>query len=197
MIQLATESPLLQSVIQDCTANIEMTKNEVRPEELREALSGGRARFMVHDFFTPIPVRDADVYWLRYILYVNSQSRLRPLIDRGMTAHPTGMTGTMQAASRSFRIRKSMSPQSHILICEQIMETTTRSVAHSTGPCLPPNYRVHKRYSHQRDLDVIANINGIERTPAEFDRLFRQAGLALDKVWPCRSQVSILEVVWA
>ncbi|KAJ5667571.1 O-methyltransferase [Penicillium longicatenatum] len=46
-----------------------MTKNEVWPEELPEALSGGKARFMVHDSFTPIPVRDADVYWLRYILH--------------------------------------------------------------------------------------------------------------------------------
>jgi hypothetical protein len=88
-----------------------------------------------------------------------------------------------------------MTSVSRILICEQVMGTTTHDSAISTESCLPPNYGVHKRYSHQRDLDLMAIANGIERTPAEFSALFLQAGLTLKKIWPCRSQISILEVV--
>lgn len=88
-----------------------------------------------------------------------------------------------------------MGPKSRILICEQIMDTTTKQSPSLTGSPLPPNYGVYKRYSHQRDLDVMAIINGIERTPEQFESLFQKAGLVLKKVWPCRSQVSILEVV--
>lgn len=86
-----------------------------------------------------------------------------------------------------------MGPESRVLICEQLMDTTTTQ-SPSESP-LPPNFGVFKRYSHQRDLDVMSIINGIERTPAQFESLFRKAGLALNKIWPGRSQVSILEVV--
>lgn len=36
-------------------------------------------------------------------------------------------------------------------------------------------------------------INGIERTPAQFQELVEKAGLQIRKIWKCRSQVSILE----
>lgn len=37
-------------------------------------------------------------------------------------------------------------------------------------------------------------INGIERTPAQFEALVEEAGMRLEKIWECRSQVSIVEV---
>jgi hypothetical protein len=88
-------------------------------------------------------------------------------------------------------IREAMTPRSRLLVCEQVMVQAMMGTAPSP---LPANYGVAKRYSHQRDLDVMAIINGIERTPTQFEDLFQRAGLELKKVWPCRSQVSILEV---
>lgn len=36
-------------------------------------------------------------------------------------------------------------------------------------------------------------INGIERTPWQFYELAEEAGLRVEKIWECRSQVSIVE----
>lgn len=60
---------------------------------------------------------------------------------------------------------------------------------------LPANWGYYTRYSHQRDLAMMSIINGIERTPAQFREIVKLAGLELKKIWDCRSQVSLVEVV--
>jgi hypothetical protein len=42
---------------------------------------------------------------------------------------------------------------------------------------------------------MMALLNGIERTPREFRTVIEKAGLKLLKIWDCRSQVSLVEVV--
>ena len=37
-------------------------------------------------------------------------------------------------------------------------------------------------------------INGIERTPGEFRKLVEKAGLRVERIWECRSQVGIVEL---
>ena len=37
-------------------------------------------------------------------------------------------------------------------------------------------------------------LNGIERTPLQFKALIEAAGMRLERIWECRSQVSIVEV---
>lgn len=59
---------------------------------------------------------------------------------------------------------------------------------------LPANYGYHVRYCHNRDLGLMATMNGIERTPAQFKSLVEKAGLRLRKFWPVRSVVGITEV---
>lgn len=59
---------------------------------------------------------------------------------------------------------------------------------------LPANYGYYTRYSHQRDLAMMGIINGIERTPREWKALVEEAGLRVERIWECRSQVSIVEV---
>lgn len=60
---------------------------------------------------------------------------------------------------------------------------------------LPANWGYYTRYSHQRDLAMMSIINGIERKPAEFNNLVDRAGLRLRKIWDCRSQVGLVEIV--
>jgi len=92
-------------------------------------------------------------------------------------------------------ITPSMSSTSRILICDQVMNTTLGC------PELPPapapllrNYGVWARYSHMRDLAMMGIINGVERTPEEFRTLVQRAGLRVERVWECRSQVGIVEL---
>ncbi|KAL8722885.1 MAG: hypothetical protein Q9225_000718 [Loekoesia sp. 1 TL-2023] len=57
----ATEN--LQMIVQDLPGTVEEGRN-LLPEQLK-----GRVKFMAHDFFTEQPVREADVYFFRFILH--------------------------------------------------------------------------------------------------------------------------------
>lgn len=92
-------------------------------------------------------------------------------------------------------IGSSMTSSSRILICDQVMNTTLGCPELDPAPSpLPANYGYYTRYSHQRDLAMMGIINGIERTPAQFKAIVEAAGLRIEKIWDCRSQVSIVEV---
>jgi len=91
-------------------------------------------------------------------------------------------------------IKASMGPNSRILICDPVMNTTFGCSEIPAAPSpLPANYGYHVRYCHNRDMGLMATINGIERTPSEFKALFEQAGLRLVKFWETRSMVGITE----
>lgn len=75
------------------------------------------------------------------------------------------------------------------------MNTTNGSAELPSAPApLPANYGYAARYSHQRDLAMMGIINGIERTPAQWKALVEKAGFQLKKIYPCRSQVGLIEV---
>lgn len=79
---------------------------------------------------------------------------------------------------------------------DQVMNTTAGCSELPAAPSpLPANWGYYTRYSHQRDLAMMSIINGIERKPAEFRNLVNRAGLRLRKIWDCRSQVGLLEIV--
>lgn len=79
---------------------------------------------------------------------------------------------------------------------DQVMNTTLGCSELPPAPKpLPANWGYYTRYSHQRDLAMMSIINGIERTPAEFKAIIELAGLKLKKIWDCRTQVSLVEVV--
>lgn len=61
-------------------------------------------------------------------------------------------------------------------------------------PPLPANYGVAVRYSHMRDLCMMGLVNGIERSPAQLAEIVERAGLRIERVWECRSQVAIAEL---
>lgn len=91
-------------------------------------------------------------------------------------------------------IRESMAPHSRLLICDQVMNTTEGDPDLKSAPSpLPANYGYYTRFSHSRDITMMSCINGIERTPAEFKNILEAAGLKLNKIWECRSQVSLIE----
>lgn len=87
-----------------------------------------------------------------------------------------------------------MSPSSRVLITESVVATTLGDAAISSAPPpLPANYGRWARFAHQRDLTMLALLNGIERTPDGYRRIVEAAGLRVAKVWECRSHIHIIE----
>ncbi|KAJ8124187.1 hypothetical protein ONZ43_g41 [Nemania bipapillata] len=174
-LQLSHIYPELKFVLQDRAPAVKQAQSEVWPRENPEALKAGRIQFVVHDFFNTNPVLHADVYWLRYIIHDWSDDYCVKILSS---------------------IKPSMGPRSRIMICDQVMNTTTGCSEIPPAPSpLPANWGYYTRYSHQRDLAMMSIINGIERKPAEFRDLIHRAGLRLRKIWDCRSQVGLLEIV--
>jgi hypothetical protein len=87
-----------------------------------------------------------------------------------------------------------MAPGSRLLIVDQIMETTLPHPATKPAPePLPANYGAASRRKHMRDLNMMAVLNGIERSPADFDALLTSAGLKMVKIYPCRGMPGVVE----
>lgn len=78
-VQLSHLYPSLSFVLQDRAPVLKIAETEVWPRESPEALRDGRITFMEHDFFMENPVKGAEVYWLRSILYV--LPRIFPLLS--------------------------------------------------------------------------------------------------------------------
>ncbi|KAJ5769698.1 hypothetical protein N7520_004257 [Penicillium odoratum] len=174
-LQLSKVYPDLRFVVQDRGPVVKQGLERVWPKENPSALEAGRVQFLEHSFFNKNPVEGADVYYLRYVLHDWSDEYCVNILSR---------------------IRESMAPHSRLLICEQVMNTTTGDPDLTSAPApLPANYGYHARFSHSRDLTMMACINGIERTLEEFKTLLKSAGLTLKRIWECRSQVSLLEAV--
>ncbi|KAI0003445.1 S-adenosyl-L-methionine-dependent methyltransferase [Xylariaceae sp. FL0662B] len=172
--QLYQKYPRLNFVVQDQRSMVEQGK-AMWERDSPEAISNGRVQFVTHDFFKVNPAKDAEVYWLRYVLHDWSDSYCIKILSH---------------------IRDAMGPNSRVLIADQVMHTTlgTSELSDDRAPePLLANYGHYIRYSHQRDLAMMAAINGIERTPAQFRKIIEAAGLRLVRVWQCRTQVSIVE----
>ncbi|KAJ5199212.1 hypothetical protein N7491_000229 [Penicillium cf. griseofulvum] len=74
-----------------------------------------------------------------------------------------------------------------------VMNTTLGFEGISPAPePLQANYGYCTRYSHQKDITMMSIINGIEKTPAQLERIINLAGLYLSKIYDCRSQVSVV-----
>ncbi|KAF3317545.1 hypothetical protein TWF173_010313 [Orbilia oligospora] len=167
--------PDLNFIIQDRSQVISKGETELWPKESPSALQQGRVKFVEHDFFEENPVKGADIYWLRYILHDWADDYCVKILKG---------------------IKAGMGPRSKLLICEQVMNTTYGDPQLPSAPSLlPANYGYFTRYSHTRDLELMAFMNGIERKPAEFRSIIEQAGLHLNKFWRTRSQVGLIEVV--
>ena len=198
-LQLSRLYPKLRFIVQDRGAPLKQAKSTVWPKENPTALAEGRVEFMEHDFFQLNPVTGAEVYWLRYILYVlllpcDMEDPLKDSIANTVTnnSHDWSDDYCIKILSA---LRPAMTPSSRILICDQVMNTTGGCDELEPAPSpLLANYGVYCRYSHQRDIAMMGIINGIERTPAQFKEIIEAAGLQMERIWECRSQVSIVEV---
>ncbi|KAL8996752.1 MAG: hypothetical protein Q9169_003823 [Polycauliona sp. 2 TL-2023] len=178
VLQLLPVYPQLKFVVQDRAENVEQGETVIFPREAPDAISSGRVTFMAHDFFEENPVEGAAVYWLRGILHDWSDTYCTRIL---------------------LALKPCLLPTSKILICDPVMNTTfggdDPDLALSSAPApLPANYGYHTRYAHNRDLALMATINGMERTPRHFRELVEGAGLKVKRFWDVRSCVGVVEV---
>lgn len=68
-LDLAKRYPNLKFIVQDRPKVVKQATTAWE-RELPDALSSGRVQLMAHDFFTEQPVKNAQVYNLRYIMLV-------------------------------------------------------------------------------------------------------------------------------
>ncbi|TCD63174.1 hypothetical protein EIP91_005871 [Steccherinum ochraceum] len=165
----------LKFVIQDRPAVIKQAET-VWNQQHPDALKTGRTKLVTHDFFTEQPIKNAEVYHMRYIMHDWPDEDCIRILQA---------------------IRPAMGPNSRILISDAVMLPTcsSDSAAFTTAPApLPANYGAAHRYQHLRDLNMLTLLNGRERGPEEFRMLAEKAGLKLEKIWECRGFVWITEM---
>ena len=68
-LQLSQVHQQLRFVIQDRAAMLEQAEKVVWPKDNPDAVAQKRVQFCPHDFFEPNPIKNADVYWLRYVMH--------------------------------------------------------------------------------------------------------------------------------
>lgn len=89
---------------------------------------------------------------------------------------------------------EAMGPNSRLLVADiTLTETIGDPYVKAAPKPLLANYGIHGHHGFALDIAMMSLMNGKERTPSEFRRLFEQAGLKMVKVWDCRSILGIIE----
>ncbi|TCD63172.1 hypothetical protein EIP91_005869 [Steccherinum ochraceum] len=165
----------LKFVIEDRPAVLKQAET-VWNQQAPAALQIGRTKLLPHDFFTDQPVKNAEVYHMRYIMHDWPDEDCVKILQA---------------------IRPAMGPNSRILISDAVMIPTCRSSTETVTPApypLPANYGFAHRFQNMRDLNMLTLFNGRERGPDEWKELARKAGLRVEKIWECRGYVWITEM---
>jgi SAM-dependent methyltransferase len=136
-----------------------------------KAVEENRIEFAELDFFTQVPIKGKDIYYLRNIIH-DWPDHDAALILRN--------------------VRRALGPHSHVLIHDCVLrelgrkqaEAGTASLGMVVAPePLLPNFGVGSIHMYQRDLTMLISLNGKERTLQNILELSTAAGLKLEKVW--------------
>ncbi|KAK0220874.1 S-adenosyl-L-methionine-dependent methyltransferase [Armillaria nabsnona] len=180
-MQLADTHHNLCIVLQDLPSQIEMARNEVWPKLCPTAVVDEHVQFKAVDFFLELPAKECDVYFLKNIfLFAHNW------LDN-------------ECATILMRVGNAMSTNSHLLICDYIIQHAYRdkNIPESVGlklapePLLP-NYGAGRMTQYNMDLDMMCMYNSQERSLSHFVELGKEAGLQFVRVWDAR-EASIVE----
>ncbi|THH22374.1 hypothetical protein EUX98_g8214 [Antrodiella citrinella] len=174
-VELSKVHPNLNFIIQDRPAVIKQAET-IWQRDAPDALKNKRTTLQVHDFFTEQPVKNAEVYHMRYIMHDWPDEECIKILTS---------------------IRPALGPKSRILISDSVMLPTCPQSTPSFAPAPAPllaNYGIASRYNHMRDLNMLTLLNGRERNPEEWRDLAKRAGLRVEKIWETRSVVWIIEM---
>ncbi|KAL4945512.1 S-adenosyl-L-methionine-dependent methyltransferase [Aspergillus oleicola] len=171
-MNIARVYPDLNFIIQDRPEVIEKGVS-LWTKELPTYVVNGKVQLKPGDFFKPQTVPGASVYFLHTILHDWPDAECIQILKSLVPA---------------------MGPESRVLIGEMVINNSlgTKEIPDAPKP-LPADYGLYSRYSHERDLVMLSLFNSKERTMDDFRVLIHRAGLAVTKVWECRSHMSLIE----
>ncbi|KIK59999.1 hypothetical protein GYMLUDRAFT_44008 [Collybiopsis luxurians FD-317 M1] len=159
--------PDLRFVVQDLGQQIAVAK-EFWNEQNAEAVKSGQVTLQVHDFFTPQPIKNAAVYFLRVIIHDWADQKAREILKS---------------------IRLAAGDQSKLVLFEMLAKHVTEAAASSLSaeppyPLLPNLGVAGAGFFTMLDMALLTMYNGKERTYEEYARLGQETGWKLEEVRP-------------
>ncbi|KAJ7911049.1 O-methyltransferase [Mycena leptocephala] len=174
--------PKLRVVIQDLPHTVDEAKDHWT-ENYVEHVEGRMVEFQGHDFFTPQPVKKADIFLLRYIFHNWPDAKAVPILQH---------------------LRDAALPTTQLVIVEKILPVASadqgcevndipgaeRPVA--KAPLLS-NWGIATAELYFYDIGIHTMLGGEERTLDGYIDVLRKSGWKLAQVYHCgRSQLSHL-----
>ncbi|KAJ7262508.1 S-adenosyl-L-methionine-dependent methyltransferase [Mycena rebaudengoi] len=169
---LAQKHPHLRIIVQDLP---EVAANARKSWEVQfpEVNQSGQVTFEGHDFFTPQPVHNASVFFLRYIVHNWSDPYARKILThlRGAATRDTTLVVV-----------------DHILPYACPQETIPPDVAalsealDTAAPPLLPNFGAANALGHSLDSLMLVNLNAQERNIGHLKRLLESCGWQLQQI---------------
>ncbi|EIM80621.1 S-adenosyl-L-methionine-dependent methyltransferase [Stereum hirsutum FP-91666 SS1] len=173
---VAESHPHLNFVVQDQTA---MMKGATAFWEanLPGAIESGRVRFQDHNFFTPQPIHDASIYFMRMITHDWADSYCITILSH---------------------LRAAAGAHSRLIIVDAIVQyacedtTVAKDIpggleeeGRKAPEPLLPNWGHAALFRYLCDIQMMAVLNGMERTVSQFVNILSASGWRLERV--CRS----------
>ncbi|KAJ7309358.1 S-adenosyl-L-methionine-dependent methyltransferase [Mycena albidolilacea] len=169
---LAQKHPHLRVIVQDLP---EVAANAQKSWEVQflEVHQFGQVTFEGHDFFTPQPVHNASVFFLRYIVHNWSDPYVRKILTH---------------------LRGAATPDTTLVVVDHILpyacpqETLPPDVAtlsealDTAAPPLLPNFGAANALGHSLDSLMLVNLNAQERNIGHLKRLLESCGWRLQQV---------------
>ncbi|KAI0087132.1 S-adenosyl-L-methionine-dependent methyltransferase [Irpex rosettiformis] len=174
-LTLAKEFSHLKYVVQDRASVIEDDAHKFWNAELPEVLSSGRVQLQAHDIFAPQPIRGAAVFIVRAIVHDWSDDYCVKFLSQ---------------------LRAAATPSTQLIVIDNVIpyacadsqpsldsDVPGAANVRPTAPApLLPNFGAASLLTYLADIAMLSQLNGQERTIAQFARLFERSGWKLVRV---------------
>ncbi|PPQ92437.1 hypothetical protein CVT25_008658 [Psilocybe cyanescens] len=170
-MKIAQAHPDLKLIVQD-TENVVANGIKFFRNKFIQGLTSGQVTFQVHDFFTPNPVTNARVFFLRFILHDWPDATCIQILKN---------------------LRVSAAPDTELIINECLIqyacstETIVEKIvpgARMKSPPSPllPNLGYARVFDYLIDLQMAIIAHGVERTVEQYAALLQKSGWELKEV---------------
>ncbi|KAF4581763.1 hypothetical protein EYR40_002781 [Pleurotus pulmonarius] len=163
-LDLLKAFPALKIIVQDTHAST-VQGREYWEKEYPIALREQRVDFVGLDFLKETPAEGGTIYYLRHVLHDWPDDDCVKILEN---------------------VKKSMSPQSKLLINEFVPQYIVRGglASHTQAPTpLLANYGVANKRLYQQDMNMMISFNSKERTLDEFIKIGEASGFRFEKLW--------------
>ncbi|KAJ7749594.1 O-methyltransferase [Mycena maculata] len=171
-LEIARRNPCIRFIIQD-KASVVREGQEHWEKTLPGAMESGKVSFQAHDFFMAQPVKNADIFVLRFICHDWSDSYTLRILKH---------------------LREAAQDTTRLIVLEYILpfacaeDETYRHIPGAIPPDPPPkpllaNKGIVGMVRYLVDMQMMVLLNGCDRTFPHYWNLFREAGWEIEQVY--------------